>query len=212
MSLGIVVIGARGHAKVVIEILREMGARVDVCVGADDSPDDCIGVRVLKGDGNLRRLRAEGYEHAFIAIGANQIRERLAGVATGVGFELVSAIHPRAIVSPSARVGRGVAVMAGAVVNAEAVIEDLAIVNTGSTVDHDCRIGRAAHISPQCALAGGVTVGAGTFLGVGCKVIPGVRIGDHATVGAGAVVVSDIANGVSAMGEPARPAAPPSRA
>ena len=211
MSLGIVVIGARGHAKVVIEILREMGERVDVCVGADDSPNECIGVKVLKGDGNLRRLRAEGYERAFIAIGANPIRERLAGVAAGVGFELVSAVHPRAVVSPTAQLGRGVAVMAGVVVNAESLIEDLAIINTGSTVDHDCRIGRAAHVSPQCALAGGVVVGAGTFLGVGCKVIPGVRIGNYATIGAGAVVVSDIANGVTAMGVPARPATPASR-
>jgi UDP-perosamine 4-acetyltransferase len=98
--------------------------------------------------------------------------------------------------------------MAGAVVNADSIIDDLAIINTGATVDHDCRVGRAVHIGPQCALAGNVVVGAGSFLGVGCKLIPGVRIGEHATVAAGAVVVSDIADGVTAMGVPAKPVPP----
>ena len=208
MSDGIIVIGARGHAKVVIEILRDMGERVDYCVGADDSPDVCLGVPVLKGDGNLKRLHSEGYRRAFVAVGANQIRQRLADTAERVGFDLVSAVHPRSLVSPSARLGAGVAVMAGVVINADSSIDDLVIVNTGASVDHDCRIGRAVHIAPHCALAGNVTVGAGSFLGVGCKVVPEVRIGQNVTVGAGGVVVSDIADGVTAMGIPARATAP----
>jgi UDP-perosamine 4-acetyltransferase len=72
-------------------------------------------------------------------------------------------------------------------------------------VDHDCRIGIAAHLAPQCALAGNVSVGAETFLGVGCKAIPGVLIGDNVVLGAGTVVISDIADGTRAVGVPARP-------
>jgi len=208
---GIVVVGASGHAKVVIELLREMGAKVDFCVGEDGSPDSCLGVPVLKGDAHLERLREEGYSRAFVAVGSNEARARLGESVQRLGYELVNAISPRAVLSPTVRIGKGVAIMAGAVVNAESVIGDLAIVNTGATVDHDCQLGAAVHIAPQCGLAGNVTVGAGSFLGIGCKVIPRVRIGAGVTVGAGSVVVRPLPDGVLAMGVPARPVERPGR-
>ena len=200
----IVLVGAGGHAKVCIELLQAMGERVAWCVGGADSPDNCLGVPVLRGDENVTRLRSEGYTRLFVAIGSNRLRERLATLGVEQGFHLVNAISPTAVISPSARLGRGIAVMAGVVINAESVVDDLAIINTGATVDHDCRIGRAAHIAPQCALAGNVLVGRQSFLGVGCKVIPEIEIGDDVTVGAGGVVIADLQEGVTAVGVPAR--------
>jgi UDP-perosamine 4-acetyltransferase len=205
MAKGIVVVGAGGHAKVCIESLRAMGEQVDFCVGDPDSPESCVGVPVLIGDDNLARLRGEGHEKAFIAIGSNRLRERLAKLATGQGYRLVNAINPHAIISPSVKFGEGVAVMAGAVINAEALIESLAIINTGATIDHDCRIGRAVHIAPQCGLAGNVVVGEQAFLGIGARVIPEITIGANVTVGAGGVVVKDIESGKTVVGIPVRP-------
>jgi UDP-perosamine 4-acetyltransferase len=205
MTKGIVIVGAGGHAKVCIESLRAMGEQVDFCVGDENSPDSCVGVPVLIGDGNLARLRSEGYEKAFIAIGSNRLRERLAKLATDQGYRLVNAINPHAIISPSVTFGNGVAVMAGAVINAEAAIESLAIINTGATIDHDCRIGRAVHIAPQCGLAGNVVVGDQSFLGIGARVIPEIKIGANVTVGAGGVVIQDIDSGKTVVGIPVRP-------
>jgi UDP-perosamine 4-acetyltransferase len=204
MNNDIVVLGASGHAKVIIELLRAMGERVAFCVGGHDSPDNCLGVKVLKGDENLPQLRGQGISRAFVAIGANSVRLLLAEQLAQLGFSMVNAISPHAVVSPSARRGRGIAIMAGAVINADAVIEDLAVINTGTTVDHDCFIGRAVHLAPQCALAGNVIVEEGAFLGVGCKVIPQVRIGANVVLGAGSVVVNDIPAAVTALGIPAR--------
>jgi UDP-perosamine 4-acetyltransferase len=204
MKPGIIVIGAGGHAKVCIELLRAMGETVAYCVAGTDSSDRCLDVAVLKGDDSLGRLHAEGYSKIFVAIGSNALRDRLSTVAIAQGYDMVNAISPHAVISPSAQLGSGVAVMAGVVINAEAVVEDLAIVNTGATVDHDCRIGRAAHIAPQCALAGKVTVGHHSFLGVGCKVLPDIRIGEGVTAGAGSIVTSDIAAGLKVAGVPAR--------
>lgn len=204
MAKGIVVIGSGGHAKVVIELLQAMGEPVSYCVGGTDDADICMGIPVLKGDEYLHLLRLEGFRKAFVAIGSNSVRQRLADSAVHTGYELVNAISPRAIISPSARIGKGIAIMAGAILNAECIIEDLAIINTGATVDHDCHIGYGAHIAPQCALAGTVTVGAGSFLGVGCKVIPGISIGTDVTVGAGGVVTANIPDGVVAVGVPAK--------
>lgn len=205
MSPGIVVIGAGGHAKVCIESLLAAGRRVDVCVGGPGSSGTCAGVPVLPGDEHLERLYRSGHRQAFPAIGDNARRVRLAADVRGIGYELVNAVHPRATISTSARLGSGVAVMAGAVINAEAIVGDLAIVNTGATVDHDCVVGLAAHIAPGSALAGNVTVGEGTFMGIGCRAVPERTIGSWSVVGAGAVVVHDLGDRVTAVGVPARP-------
>ena len=204
MEKGIVVVGAGGHAKVCIESLRAMGKQVDYCIGEASDRELCLGVPILTGDENLKRLRDEGYEIAFIAIGSNRLRKRLGELATGIGYRLTNAIHPGSVVSPTAKLGVGVAVMAGAVINAEASIGALSIVNTGATVDHDCVIGAAVHIAPQCGLAGNVNVRDFSFLGVGTRVIPNIHIGTNVTVGAGAVVISDIDDGMTVVGVPAR--------
>ena len=204
MSTAIVVVGAGGHAKVCIELLQAMGESVAYCIGTDPAVEQCLGVPVLQGDEHLQYLYQQGYRRAFIALGPNRLRVKLGTLAQTLGYTLVAAISPHCVLSPSATIGAGVAIMAGAVVNADAVIGELAIINTGTSVDHDCRIGSGAHLAPQCALAGCVEVGQGAFLGVGCKVIPGVLIGANATVGAGAVVISNIRADVTAVGVPAR--------
>jgi UDP-perosamine 4-acetyltransferase len=180
-----------------------MGELVAYCIGGDDSPGRCVGIPVLRGDENLLHLREAGYAKLFVAIGSNKLRARLATIAIDQGYELVNAISPRAIISPSVHMGSGVAVMAGAIINADAKIGDLAIINTGATIDHDCQIGESAHIAPQCGLAGNVLVGNFSFLGIGCKIIPEISIGDNVTVGAGSIVICDIASSVTAVGAPA---------
>ncbi len=205
MTSDVVVVGAGGHAKVCIELLREMGYQVVRCVGGAGDPETCLGVPVLRGDHHLQSLYDEGYRYAFVAVGSNSLRQSLGASTRAMGYELMNAVSPRAVVSPSVRIGCGVAVMAGAVINAATQIDDLAIVNTGATVDHDCVLGTAVHIAPQCGLAGSVVVGDGTMLGIGSRVVPGVKIGARATVGAGAVVIEDVPDGTTVVGVPARP-------
>lgn len=204
MTDSIVVVGAGGHAKVCVELLRAMGEDVAWCVSGDDSVSHCVGVPVLAGDAHLERLRGEGFHRAFVALGSNGLRARLGSKVVDLGYELVNAISPHAVVSPSAQLGRGVAIMAGAVINAETSVGSLSIINTGATVDHDNVIGEAVHIAPQCALAGNVRVEDGAFLGVGTRVVPERNIGARTVIGAGSVVIQDIESGVTAVGVPAR--------
>ncbi|MDG2521280.1 acetyltransferase [Caulobacter segnis] len=205
MSAGpVIVLGAGGHAKVVIELLRASGHEVFGVLDADPTPRTVVDAPVIGDDSRLESLKAEGVTHAFIAIGDNGLRLRLGRKAQRAGLELVNAVSPFARVSPSARLGVGIAIMAGAVINAESDIRDLAIINTGAVIDHDGLICEAAHVAPGCALAGDVTVGQRAFLGVGSSVIPGRHIGEDAVVGAGACVVHDIPASALAMGVPAR--------
>lgn len=204
MNAGVVIIGGGGHAKVVIESLRAAGKTVAAIVDADPTPREVLGVSVVGDDLALPDLRAQGHSELFVAIGDNRLREKLGRKAQGLGFTLVNAIHPSAIVSPSAQVGEGVAIMAGVAINADSRIGDLAIINTGAVVDHDCVLGAACHLGPASALAGGVTIGERVFLGVGARAIPGVAIGADTTVGAGGVVVRDLPDAVLAIGVPAQ--------
>ena len=192
---GVVVIGAGGHAKVVISTLTASGTPVAAVVDDDDTKwgTDAQGTRV----GRLERARSG---RGIVGIGDNAKRRDM--VKT-LDLEWQTAVHPVAYVHPSAKLGRGTVVFAGAVVQPDAVIGDHVIVNTGATVDHDCVIGDFVHLAPGVHLAGSVRVGEGAFLGIGSVVCPGVTIGRWARLGAGAVAIRDLPDGVLAVGVPA---------
>lgn len=202
----LVLVGAGGHAKVVLEVFRAMGGfEVLGFVDPDPPTPIVLGLPVLGGDSVLETLRAQGVDAAFAALGDNRLRQRVGAHLASIGFTLPPAIHPSALVSPSARIGAGAVVMARTVVGTEATIEELAILNSGAIIDHDSVLCAAAHVAPGCALAGNVRVGARALVGVGSAIRPGVTIGADAVIGAGSAVVADIPSGAYVGGVPARP-------
>lgn len=202
----VAVIGAGGHAKVVIDLLRR--GDFDVVASVDPTSDkrQVNGVPVFGGEESsvLDDLLRSGVHHAFVALGDNGLRERVARRLEGLGFRFVNAIGRSAVISPSAVVGTGCAIMEGSIVNADATIGDFAIMNTNSSLDHDCIVERCVHLAPGVAVAGTVRLGERVFLGAGARVIPGVTICKDTVVGAGAVVISNIAAPGVWAGVPAR--------
>lgn len=187
--------GASGHAKVIKDIIEAQGDNVGCLY--DDAPhcDEIHGSPVL----NASSVCVEG--PLIISIGSNRVRKL---ISEKYPLRYERAIHPQAIVSPSARVGAGSVIMHGAVVQADAQIGQHCIINTGASVDHECLVGDFVHISPHATLCGNVHVGEGSWIGAGSTVIPGIRIGRWCTVGAGSVVVRDIPDGVTAVGNPCK--------
>ena len=188
--------GASGHAKVIIDILRDMGIPVLGAFDKNPAIKEIGGIPVLGAE-----MEQELEQPVLISIGDNSIRRR---VAENLQHNFGRAIHPTAIISPSASIAAGTVVMQGAIIQADAQIGMHAIINTGASIDHDCQIGDYAHISPGAVLSGNVQVGEGTHIGSGAVVIPNLKIGRWCKIGAGAVVIRDIPDGVTAVGNPAR--------
>lgn len=203
----IVVYGAGGHAKVILDIL-EREERYQIVGLLDDDPQlqerEFFGYSVLGSGGILEEMRDSGVQGAIVAVGDNETRGRLAVRVQMAGLKLITALHPAATISRRVDIGVGSAVMAGVVINADSTIGNNAIVNTSATVDHDCFVGECVHLSPGVHVAGGVRIGHHAHLGIGSVVLPGLSIGHHTTIGAGSVVNRDLPPEVVAVGVPAR--------
>lgn len=201
-SKRVAVIGAGGHAKVVLATLRACGYAAWAIF--DDDPakwgSDLLGVTVQGGISGLAALPGM---RAVIAVGDNAARATIAERLPEV--EWLTLVHPLAHVHPSVQFGPGTVVFAGAIIQPDTRIGAHVIVNTVASVDHDCIVGDFSHIAPGVHLAGNVRTGRGVFLGIGSVVAPGLRIGDWTTVGAGAAVVTDLQERITAVGVPARP-------
>ena len=164
--MDVVIIGAGGHGKVVLDILRAASNSKIRPIGFLDADPALVGssindLPVLGRIHHVSKLKQQKVTGAIVAIGDNRTRFSYAQYLIDEGVDLISAIHPRAIVSSTARTGRNVVIAAGAVVCADAQVGDSVILNTGCIVDHECEIGEAAHICPGVALAGRVRIGAG---------------------------------------------------
>lgn len=208
--LPVIGVGAGGHAKVVIEMLRLIGGYELVGL-LDPRPElwntDVLGVPVLGDDCLLAELYYDGVRHAFIGLGSvgdTEPRQRLYEEVRSRGFEIVQAIHPQAILAPSVEIGHGATIMATAVINTATSLGANVVVNTGAIVEHDCVIGAHVHIASGARLASTVHVGEGTHIGLGACIRQCIRIGRQAIVGAGAVVVDDVPDNVVVVGVPAR--------
>lgn len=202
--------GAGGHAKVVIEILRLCGG-YDI-IGVLDRNErlwgsSVSGIRVLGDDRKLPEIYADGVRCGFVAVGSVQrttIRKQLYQLLRNNGFALARAVHPKAIVSAAAEIGEGPVIMAGAIVNPAARIGDNVIINSGAIVEHDCIIEDHVHVATGARLSGGVIIQTGAHIGIGAAIKQNVKIGRDAVVGAGAVVIKDVPEGTTVIGVPAK--------
>jgi sugar O-acyltransferase (sialic acid O-acetyltransferase NeuD family) len=198
------ILGASGHGKVVADTAECCGWQSveffdDAWPGLQEN-----GVWPVVGDTAALMGRLADFDGVLVAIGNNSIRHAKLLELKAAGARLAALIHPAAAVSRYATIGEGTVVFAGVVVNADARVNLGAILNSACSVDHDCLLGDAVHISPGARLAGGVQVGDLSWIGIGASVRQLIRIGQRVTVGAGSAVVGDIPDDVTVAGVPAK--------
>jgi sugar O-acyltransferase (sialic acid O-acetyltransferase NeuD family) len=196
---GLAVIGAGGHAKVVIDCAERAGQQILGVI------DDRVGASVFGYSflGSCSKVVLGADWQLVIAIGSNAVRAKIA-----LSFEnrahWASLVDPQSSVSKRASVQAGSVVFAGAVVQADAKVGKHVILNTGCRVDHDVEIADFCHVAPGAILTGGVVLEEGVFVGAGAVVLPGVRIGAWSTLGAGSVATKDLSSEQVYFGSPAR--------
>lgn len=208
MNLPIIVLGAGGHAKVLIDALCLNGATILGIVDPDINlhGTKILGVTVIGNDETVLNYPTDSIllVNGVGSIGLPKLRQTLYKKFKDWGYNFASVRHPSAVIASDVVLNEGTHVMAGAVVQPGCVVGYNVIINTRASVDHDCSIGNHVHIAPGVTLSGGVFVGNSAHIGTGATVVQGVSIGSQCLVAAGAVVTKDVADGSAVKGVPAR--------
>lgn len=205
----IILVGAGGHCKVIIDIIKSVG-KYDI-IGVTDTTfrreKFVLDIPIIGDDSILKKLYNDGVKNAFVCIGALQnirLRDKIYNELKDIGFNIPVLVHKDAIVSAYTSIAFGTCVMPGAIINPGVSIEENCIVNTGVVIENDCKIQRNTHISPKACIAGGVRVGHDTLIGMGSCIIQALHIGNNVIIGAGAVVINNVADNVVTVGVPSK--------
>lgn len=192
------IIGASGYGKVVADIALKNGYNHIVFLDDDENIYECGRYPVVGKSSEAGKLDAD----VIIGIGNSSVRKRIQESISDV--QIATLIHPDAVVAEDVVIGAGTVVMAGAVINPGTRIGMGCIINTCSSVDHDCKVGDYVHIAVGSHLCGTVTVGDGTWIGAGATVNNNHTICSDCMIGAGAVIINDIKESGTYVGVPAR--------
>lgn len=203
----IVVVGASGHASVVIDIIERQRAYSIVGLLDRRGSGSAMGYEILGTEEDLPALAAaRGITDAIVAIGDNWTRHLVVRSLEALvpGLEFVTAVHPAAQVGRGTEIGKGSVVMAGAVINPNARVGPFCVVNTCASLDHDSVMDEFSSLLPNASTGGSVRIGAFAAVCQGANVIHGRTVGAHTVVGAGATVLRDLPPCAVAYGTPAR--------
>jgi len=205
----IILIGGGGHAKVIIDILRESDSySIEGLVVNDPDSVKISDYPILGNDTILPDLYKSGLRNVALGVGGftdNKNRTKLFNSVKSLGFHVISVIHPSTIISKTAKFGEGCVIYPGVTINSDVIIGDNVIISSGATIDHE------AVIEDNVLISTGVTIGAytrimnGALLALGSKIVAGVTIGRNSLVYAGSVVVHDVDENTNVLGVPARP-------
>ena len=192
------IIGASGHGKVIADIAIKNGYSEIVFLDDNECIQKCGGYPVIGRSSEVRKLDAD----VIVGIGNASIRKRIQeSIPDG---KLVTLIHPNVVMAEDVVIGVGTVIMAGSVINSGASIGKGCIINTCSSVDHDCVVGDYVHIAVGSHLCGTVSVGNGTWIGAGATVSNNISICQNCIIGVGTVVIKDITKRGTYVGVPAR--------
>lgn len=208
MSLPVIVLGAGGHAKVLVEALLRASAVISGIVDPDPalSGTQVLGVPVLGGDDIVAGFSPAEIQlvNGLGSIGLTTKRQKVFERFKELGYTFATVVHPSAIIASDVVLSEGAQIMAGAVIQPCCLVGVNSIINTHASVDHDCVVGAHVHVAPGVTLSGGVTVGKNSHIGTGATVIQQISIGSHSLVAAGAVVTHDVKDNSVVKGIPAK--------
>ncbi len=196
--MNISIIGAGGHSKVIIDIIRELDNYNIVGIYDDNKTGYFSGIKIIGKISEINNIT----DYFIIGIGNDKIRKKIAEEYNQLKWATL--IHPKTIISKTAIINEGTVVCAGAIIQTEVIIGKHCIINTNCNIDHESTIGDYCSICPSSTICGQVKVGESSFIGANSTVIQTIEIGKECIIGAGTVVIRNIPNNSKAVGNPAR--------
>ena len=188
----VIVLGAGGHASVLVDMLRSQGIVPLALVAPTASAPRAVFADISLWHDEAKILAYRPHEVELVngigSLPGNSLRTELFARYQGLGYRFARVISPQATVSAYAELGEGVQVMAGAIIQAGVRIGANSIINSGAVVEHDCHLAGDNHVAPGAVLSGGVVTGERVHIGTRAAVIQGISIGADAVVGAGATL------------------------
>ncbi|WP_066832122.1 NeuD/PglB/VioB family sugar acetyltransferase [Rufibacter ruber] len=203
-----IIIGANGHAKDLLQVLTANGETSGLSFFDDvtrDLPPQLYGrFPILRSIDEVGQIFRNDNRFA-LGVGQPKIRFTLGQKFTELGGSLVSVIDHKADIGQyGVSLGTGLNVMSKVLVSNSVQIGEGCLLNAGVQVHHDVVVGKYTELSPGTIVNGGATIGDFSFLGAASTVLPKVKIGINVVIGAGAVVTRDIPDHSVAVGVPAR--------
>ena len=159
--------------------------------------DSVFGCKILGGTNLIDELYENGYRNIVLAFGTiSQRRKRLEMYESLAkrGWSFPNIVHNQAMLENSVILGTGNVILAGAVVGSDVVLGDFNFINTGVIVSHECRLKNNIHMAPGSILAGRVSIGNSTLIGMNATIYFDTCVGENVTVNNGVVVNCDISN------------------
>lgn len=139
-----------------------------------------------------------------IAIGSPSKKKRISERLKGLGFSFPTLIHSSSVVSERATLGEGVIVSPNCIVSPNVQLKDFCYLNFGVGIGHDTVLGSFCQVNPGVQLGGCSSVDDETLIGSGSTILHGVKIGKGAVIASGSVVFSNVVDGATMMGNPAK--------
>lgn len=230
MMKKIIVIGAGGNSKVIIDIIKArnkmLNENIEIIgiLDDDENKKELMGYSVLGkvneicnyltkkdilfingvGDNISRKKIIREIRRKNIERDQNDNTQYRNPDSRGQKERFYTAIHPSAIIGSNVTIGVGTVIMPNVVINADTTIGDHVILNTGSIVEHDNTVEDYAHLASSSVTAGNVIIGESTLVGTGGRIIQGIKIGNNSIIGAGSLVIKDIPKNSTAVGVPAK--------
>jgi len=190
-----------------VEALDCLGNEFELMGFIDDTPEK----QGKTSFGQMVYPRTEILEHSnayVLAVPGSPtsfgVRKKIIGDLNVPPDRFATVIHPRAIVSPLARVGKNVLIMGGVVITSNAVIGDHVCILPNTVIHHDTVIKDYTLIGSNVSVAGSVEIGENCYIGSGTKIINNIRIGGRALIGLGTNVIKDVPPGSKVVGNPGR--------
>ena len=189
--------GGGSHSRVVISILEKKDIQVAGIFDSENNIKTTLKIPFLGNYNAQINLKCK----LVVAIGDNYIREKISRI---IKHPIGTIIDPDAIISEEVSIGEGSQIITSSTINVGTKIGKHCIINTNSSIDHDCKIYDFVHIAPGVTICGGVSVGKSTLVGAGTTILPNVNVGKNVLIGAGSLVNKDVPDNSKVFGSPAK--------